>query len=577
MKSFKFKNAIGVERMYEDGFGGIDRTRQQGNCYLTENLDLDADGSLKTRAGYASIAEFQGNLRASFNFADKLYSVIGDSLIVTDIESGSSEKVGDLANADGEADIFSFGGNLYVHDGQVFYYLKDGELILVEGYAPLYGIGWHPRSCGAINEDLNLLSDRIRISYSVTSTTNRFNLGINAASIDRVDINGTEVDLAENNIYLDEEYPSVAHTISLTGTMNVTFWLTLPPESSESSRMKQAAKAFVFGNNGGERLCLYNPGISCNLYSSLPVSRSAHSYSQLTAPDAIPLYVPVSSALCIGSGAYPITNIAHHYGRGILFTEKDAWFIDWNGDEANTEALKPQSFLLNSAIGAEYIPSSAYFDNDPITYFCGRLWRWHSQSGVRDECSASMLSDEVSALIPKDSEKISMLSLPQKQKIFIADAEDSEGRLLIYDLARKAWTVYRGIFAERLFSYGNLPSFSRGGCIYVFFDDLTNDNESDEVFPIKSKLVTHFLDFGCPEKTKRSAAVVLEYDLSGGSGTLTLETEKGERVTAPLHGKAGGGREQFSCRIPMPRFKKLRLSVETDSPAVIYNAILSAK
>ena len=577
MKSFKFKNAIGVERMYEDGFGGIDRTRQQGNCYLTENLDLDADGSLKTRAGYASIAEFQGNLRASFNFADKLYSVIGDSLIVTDIESGSSEKVGDLANADGEADIFSFGGNLYVHDGQVFYYLKDGELILVEGYAPLYGIGWHPRSCGAINEDLNLLSDRIRISYSVTSTTNRFNLGINAASIDRVDINGTEVDLAENNIYLDEEYPSVAHTISLTGTMNVTFWLTLPPESSESSRMKQAAKAFVFGNNGGERLCLYNPGISCNLYSSVQVSRSAHSYSQLTAPDAIPLYVPVSSALCIGSGAYPITNIAHHYGRGILFTEKDAWFIDWNGDEANTEALKPQSFLLNSAIGAEYIPSSAYFDNDPITYFCGRLWRWHSQSGVRDECSASMLSDEVSALIPKDSEKISMLSLPQKQKIFIADAEDSEGRLLIYDLARKAWTVYRGIFAERLFSYGNLPSFSRGGCIYVFFDDLTNDNESDEVFPIKSKLVTHFLDFGCPEKTKRSAAVVLEYDLSGGSGTLTLETEKGERVTAPLHGKAGGGREQFSCRIPMPRFKKLRLSVETDSPAVIYNAILSAK
>ena len=577
MKSFKFKNALGVERMYEDGFGGIDRTRQRGNCYLTENLDLDTDGSLKTRAGYASVAEYQGNLRASFNFADKLYSVIGDSLIVTDVESGSSEKVGDLANTEVEADIFCFGGNLYVHDGQVFYYLKDGELILVEGYAPLYGIGWHPRSCGAINEDLNLLSDRIRISYSVTSTTNRFNLGINAASIDRVEINGTEVDLAENNIYLDEEYPSVAHTISLTGTMNVTFWLTLPPEASESSRMKQAAKAFVFGNNGGERLCLYNPGISCNLYSSLPVSRSAHSYSQLTAPNAIPLYVPVSSALCIGSGAYPITNIAHHYGRGILFTEKDAWFIDWNGDEANTEALKPQSFLLNSAIGAEYIPSSAYFDNDPITYFCGRLWRWHSQSGVRDECSASMLSDEVSALIPKDSEKISMLSLPQKQKIFIADAEDSEGRLLIYDLARKAWTVYRGIFAERLFSYGNLPAFSRGGCIYVFFDDLKEDNEADEVFPIKSKLVTHFLDFGCPEKTKRSAAAVLEYDLSGGQGSLILETEKNERVTAPLHGKAGGGREQFSCRIPMPRFKKLRLSVETDSPAVIYSAILSAK
>ena len=577
MAAIKFKNACGVERMYENGFGGIDRTRQQGNCFLTENLDMSADGSLKTRAGYASLAEYQGNLRASFNFAGKLYSVIGNSLIVTDVKSGISELKGSLDNGEGEADIFCFGGEIYIHDGISFYYIKDDVLTLVEGYAPLYGMGWNPKSAGAVNEDLNLLSNRIRISYSVTSTTNKFSLGIKAASIDRMEINGTEMDLVTNNIRLDVADPSIAHTHSLAGGMTVTFWLTVHPDSAETHRIKGATKAFVFGNHGGERLCLYNPGSSCNLYSSMPISRDAHSSSKITAPDSIPLYIPVSSALCIGSGAYPITNIAHHYGRGILFTEKDAWFIDWDGEEANVAVLKPKSFMLNSAIGAEYIHSSAYFDNDPITYFCGRLWRWHSQSGVRDECSASMLSDAVAELIPKDSERISMLSLPQKQKIFIADAEDSEGRLLVYDLARKAWTVYSGIFAERLFPYGNLPAFSRGGCIYAFLDDLVEDNDSDEVFQIKSRLVTYFLDFGCPEKTKRSARVVLEYDLSGDGGTLILETEKGERVTAPLHGKEGGGREQFSCRIPMPRFKKLRLSVETDSPAVIYNAILSAK
>ena len=170
-----------------------------------------------------------------------------------------------------------------------------------------------------------------------------------------------------------------------------------------------------------------------------------------------------------------------------------------------------------------------------------------------------------------------MLSLPQQQKVFITNAEDSEGRLLIYDLARKAWTIYSGIFAEKLFRYGNLPAFSRGGCIYVFFDDLTEDMDSDENFSINSRLVTHYLDFGCPEKVKRSAAVILEYDLSGGNGTLNLETERNEQVSIPLKGKAGGGREQFSCRIPMPRFKKLRMSIESKAPAVFYNAILSAK
>ncbi|MBR4063538.1 MAG: hypothetical protein IKK01_10770 [Clostridia bacterium] len=577
MKSFKFKNAIGVERMYEDGFGGIDRTRQQGNCYLTENLDLDADGSLKTRAGYASVAEYQGNLRASFNFADKLYSVIGNSLVVTDVESGISTLKGTLENGDGEADIFCFGGEIYIHDGKSFYRLEEDELMSVEGYAPLYGQNWDPETRGSVNEDMNLFSNRVRISFAFSSSTDEFHFGVKAASIDRFEINGRYADMDDYDVYLDKNDPSIAHTMNFSGAVVLTFWLTLQPESTEMYRVNQVTKAFVMGNNGGERLCLYHPGLSCNLYSSQPISRAAHAYSQLTASNAIPLYVPASSALCIGSGAYAITSIAHHYGRGILFTENDAWCIDWDGEEANESVQKPKNFLLNSAIGAEHIHSSAYFDNDPITYYCGRLWRWHSQSGVRDECSASMISDGVTELIPKDSEKISMLSLPQKQKIFIADAEDGEGRLLVYDLARKVWTIYSGIFAERLFRYGNLPAFSRGGCIYVFFDDLTNDNESDEVFPIKSKLVTHFLDFGCPEKTKRSATVVLEYDLSGGSGTLTLETEKGERVTAPLHGKAGGGREQYSCRIPMPRFKKLRLSVETDSPAVIYNAILSAK
>lgn len=577
MAAIKFKTACGVERMYEEGFGGIDRAERQGNCFLTENLDLDADGSLKTRTGYTYIAEYQGNLRASFNFAGKLYSVIGNSLVVTDVDSGSSEIKGTLGYGKGEADIFCFGGNIIIHDGMYLYRLKNDALVPFDGYAPLYGNGWHPLLRGEIFEGRNILSNRIRISYSVTSTANEFYFGLNAASIDRVEIDGRPVNLAEINAHLDEQYPFTAYTNELTGPATVTFWLTLNEYSAATNRIKQVTKAFVFGNLGGERLCLYNPGRSCNLFSSIPVSKTEHEYSLLTSADALPLYIPESSELCIGSGSYPITNMAQHYGRAILFTENDAWFIDWDDEEANASVHKPKSFLLNSAIGAEHLHSSAYFDNDPITYFCGRLWRWHSQSGVRDECSASMISDAVSDLIPKDSENISMLSLPQKQKIFITDAEDGDGKLLIYDLARGAWTVYRGIFAERLFRYGNLPAFSRGGGIYVFFDDLTKDGDPDESLPIHSSLVTHFLDFGCPEKTKRSTTAILEYDLSGGSATLILETEKGERVSAPLSGKAGGGREQFSCRVRMPRFKKLRLSVETDSPAVIYNAIISAK
>jgi hypothetical protein len=85
------------------------------------------------------------------------------------------------------------------------------------------------------------------------------------------------------------------------------------------------------------------------------------------------------------------------------------------------------------------------------------------------------------------------------------------------------------------------------------------------------------LDFDCPEKVKRSATVLVEYDLFGGAATLTLENEKGEKTVSILRGKTDGGREQFSEHIRLPRFKKLRLTLETGSPAVIYNAIISVK
>ena len=574
MAAIKFKSALGVERMYENGFGGIDQRRSRGTCLAVENLDRCTDGSLKTRAGYTAVAEYEGSLRASFNFADKLFSVIGSSLVVTDTESGCSEVKATLEKAEGDVDIFCFGGDVYIHDGESFFRFKDGVLTRIEGYAPLYGKDWYPSARGPINEDVNLLSDRIRISYLVSGTVSTFRLGIEAASIDRVEINGKE---AEINAALDEELSSIVHTNTITGDMTVTFWLTLSPEASQMHRVKQSTKAFVFGNNGGERLCLYNPGLSANLYASKSVNWLEQEYSALTAPQSLPLYVPVSSALCIGSGASPITDLAHHYGRGILFTETDAWLIDWEGNESDPSVEKPKCFLLNSAIGADRIRSTAYFDNDPITYFCGSLWRWNSKSGVRDECSASKISDQVAYLIAKDSEKISMLSLPQRQKIFIADAEDEEGKLLVYDLTSSVWTVWSGIFAERLLRYGDLPAFSRGGNIYVFRDGANEDNDSDETFPIKSKLSTHFLAFGCPERVKRSTSLLLDCDLSGGSGKLTLENEKGEKTVSLLHGKPGGGREQFSEYIRLPGFKKLRLSFEADSPTVIYSAIISAK
>lgn len=580
MAAIKFKSALGVDRSCEEGFGGIDRTshmRSSDRCYSLENLEPQADGSLKTRSGYRQGFEFSGDLRASFNSADKLYSLIGSSLVLTDTTLGTSQVLAAVKSEAGDADIFCLGGDIYVFDGNCLYRYDGEALTEVEGYAPLYGNNWSPAGGGAIYEDINLLSKRIRIAFAITTNTQSFNLGVKVSSVDRIEIDGKEYSVNALNVKINSEDNSIIESSYISGSAYIVFWLTLADEVLENYRLPEGSKAFVFANNGGERLCIYDPGVSGDLLCSLPITKSAHFASKKTSSAAVPLYLPNSSSLCIGSGSSPISGMAHHYGRGLLFTDTDTWCVDWEGDEANTERVFPKAFLLNSAIGSEPVHGTAYCENDPITYFCGGLWRWHSQSGVRDECSATLISDEVASILPKNSDGISMLSLPQRQKLLIADAEDNEGRLLVYDTARKSWTLYTGIFAERLLRFGDHPAFSRGGSVYVFSDDLTEDSEDEESFAIKSLLSSHFIDFGCPERTKRSARIILACDLSGGEAAVRFENEIGEERTLQLKGSKDGGAEQFSERIALPRFKKLRYSIESDDPVTLYGAILSAK
>ena len=580
MAAIKFKHALGVDRSCEEAFGGIDRTargKSSNRCYLLENLEPRADGSLKTRAGYKKVFDFSGEMRGSFNSAGKLYSVIGSSLVLTDTSIGTYQVLATLPTETGEADVFGFGGDIYVHDGATLYRYNGTDLVEAEGYAPLYGYHWDPAVRGDIHEDINILSDRIRISYLLTVSANSFDLGINVASVDRVELNGKEYSLEELEIAIDESDSSIIHSTNLPSSSLLELWLTLSPEASHKHRLQKETKSFVFGNNGGERLCLYNPGISGHLLCSMPIGKSAHAASQKSASGALPIYLPISSSVCIGSGASPITGMAQHYGRALLFTDRDTWCVDWEDDELDSSRTLPRVFLLNSAIGAEYVNGTAYFENDPITYFCGGLWRWNSRSGERDECSASLISDEVASLLPRNSDTVSMLSLPQKQKIIIADAEDSEGKMLVYDTARKSWSLYTSVFAERLLHFGDHPAFSRGGEIYVFSDDLAEDVEDDESFKVKSRLTSHFLDFGCPERMKKNLCLILCCDLSGDKATITFENELGEKREIILEGKRGGGEEQFTERISLPRFKKLRYTVEADDPVILYGAILSAK
>ena len=165
-----------------------------------------------------------------------------------------------------------------------------------------------------------------------------------------------------------------------------------------------------------------------------------------------------------------------------------------------------------------------------------------------------------------------MLSIPERQSVYIADTDDGEGRMLVYHTRLKAWTIYCGIYAEKLLSYGGAPAFICGNALCVFTGDLQRDVEFDEEYAVRSSFTTHFLDFGTPERTKRSVNMVLYCDLASG-GVVRFENERGEVSTVQLV----GNERCITERISLPRFKKLRVKVESVAPATFSGLTLSAK
>lgn len=573
MASIKFKNAIGVERGCEEGFGGIDQSAAQISSdrqARLENFDVMPDGSLKTRRGYRETLEFSSPIRATLSAGKSFYCLAGRELTITDTESGERTVIAELPTDSGDAELFFFGGELCLLDSQKLYRYDGEDFAEFDGYAPLYGKEWHPSERGAVYEDINPASDRIRISYLTADSLTVFDLGITVASLDRVELNGRTLDPSEQGIVLENNKVNFSQNVALADGMTVTFWLTLDGSSSKRSKLSSHVKSFIFSNGGAERLCLYAPAESAELLCSRAVSEAELYESRKTAPTSSALYL--GSSVRIGNGSSPITGMAHHFDRALLFTDANAWCVDFEGGEGDVERTHPRVFLLNSGIGAESFCSIANCENDPLTFFRGKLFRWHSQSGVRDECSAELISEPIAKLMPAGENGISMLSLPHMGLVMICDPEDVSGSMVVYNTSRGAWSVYSSIFAEKLFLYASSPAFSRGGSVYVFTENEENDFDEGENISIGSSLLSHFTDLGSPETTKRSARILIDGELSADA-ILELETEIGEKRRITIEKKVG----IISERLEMPRFKRLRYKLECRGASRINNIILSAK
>ncbi len=569
------------ETSFAYGFGGMNECAEgeSGNelCAL-DNFDILPDGSLCIRSGFRVLKTLSSKPRAIWqgdvDGQPSLYCLLGSEVYAVHGHKPSVSLIGRVGTAEGEGAIFWLGDKLYVLDGEELYSIDENdEMTPVSGYVPLYGKGWDCELRGEINESINYLSDHIMINYRTTVDNTTVSFGVKVASIDRVECAGEVVDVEDYGFEISEDGMS-ASCLELPYSKNLTLWLTLARNVSQRNRLTSSTRVLSCVGGGGYRLGFYGGIYDGEMMFSSPTDEYSTVEAKRAYSDVGELYFPQNARVNISNSRHKIKAISPHFGRYILFTDKDARCLDWNGREGDRDVLTPDIIVLNSGIGSDISDCAPTCGNDPVTYYGGELWRWHSASGVRDECSATLISDPIKSYLPRDDGQLIMISCPVRNEIWIADVEDESGRVLIYNDKMRAWRCYSGVYPEYFFLYGGSVGFGRGETLYIFDEESGVDSDTTEDSEIIASSISHRLDFGTPTQKKRRVSYALDATVGGGEVKLTLESDSGERRVLTL---SGDGRRTYSDRITLCRFHTLTFTIESHAPTVVHGIALGAK
>lgn len=570
----KNESTVFTEKTYSSGFGGIRRlcNGAKNTCLDVQNLRLLPDGTLAGREGFSTLLDLTDAPRAVWSGSvmgeEEVYVLVGTSLLFADLEAGTTSSAGTVTCAAGDADIFWHGGDLYVLDGAALRRRSGGTLGAVSGYVPLWGDGWDPALRGPVCEPINYLSPHLRIRFRVSEAPGLFRFGIKLHSIDRLVIDGADADLADYS----PEFTAGLDGITVSGfpaDCEATFFLT-PDASVMPAGPGLCTRAVSLGGPNDVRLCLYGGTNPSDVYFSRPVTEDGMAWSREVYSDSLPLYFPEDGRVTVGEGRHPVTAICRYRDRALLFTAGDAWCLDWNGHENDPAVTLPQIHLVSAGIGCSVSGAAALCGDDPVTVFGGQIWRWHSPSGVRSECTASCISEGLGDFAGTAAGLCtSMLALPARREVWFSCPESSDGRVFVYNRELDAWVTFTGVSADRLFLYGTDAGFLRGEEICLFSPENTADREWDQELAIPVSVSSPPLDFGDTARFKE--AVEVEFNATGNVPVeLTLADDHYDADEPLTYGCAkvftltpSGCTGYAAAHVPTGRFRTLRFTLRS--------------
>lgn len=553
MSKIKPEHAYATEHF--DRFHGLGKSPLTDSKKATDirNFRITANGSLEKRRGYRALRKFPEQIRAYWegSVGSNFYqmAICGNKVYSIDIMMGTLEVIATLNSRYAYINFIQFENELYLLDSNDILVFRPslGKFLPVtasDAYVPLYGKDWDPVSGGETFESVNLLSNRIRVSYLNVSRTNTFKLPFYASAIDSILVDGVPVTsygftTSDNTVYI----PAATNGYQV----EIGFEIALDINNSEIST---ASQSIVYPGRHHPTLFLYGDIGSSKIYRSAYISSESLKQCRAHYPNCTSLYFRGEDVLFAGDKQYPLTAISLYNNRLLVYSKIATWEIRCSDNVHDEVDISP----LLQGIGCISPHAAITCGNYPVIVNNGGVYLLDFPTSGNDLPDIVKISDDISDHLTT-SFLYNCIAREDilHHELWLRDPKDSEAKVLVYNLDHREWYVFDNIYATRFFSLPLYDGFLSGDELLVFDENIGHDNGADIVASYQSG----YFSLGHPTSKKRSLRTSLCADTNGNSPFLKIETEHTER-TFELVGSDLDVPEFFDYRALMGRFRFLR-------------------
>ncbi len=556
---------------YED-FGGIGSPSSAGGILSDiKNFRINENGNPEVRPGFTHIATLGTGVRALIAVSDdEVLFLIGSEIKRLTVSTGEISAVGSVATASGDACFFRASNDICLVDAGELYIYSNGTFSPLEGYVPLYADCWDPDTFGAVSEELNIFSSRVRMSYKMGEVIpTRIYLPFSAASIDGAYVNGVETPTMYFQFTLSSTYFTITNSELTSGDVLELFF-TLSPSESKRGLISGFSRAVPFGcgYGGFESASVAFYGSGDELYITDHVSYEAFSHCRDVYGGISPIYLSEADSARLPTDAEGITGACRSGGALMVFTERSAYIAE----EQKGEGVKLS--CISTDFGCAVKDGSAVFENSPVTYSDAGILLWRPSTVHDTEYVAECISSDISRRLPREPSAYLIRYFGKMRELwFYGEGDD---RVFVYNAESGLWYTYAGFAPEAFLELGGDAAFIENGALYAFSDGLTKDFVSGaEPHLIQASIESVKLPFGAYHRHKRLGRILLRAT-AGAELELTIKNAEGNSYLFELADSDGDGYIERRLSVPRSRCYTFSLSHLADRRTTVHSLTLTA-